>query len=181
MMFVNTFTFLRYFFWTYKSVFTGSELVDWLVQPGLVPSREEGVEYGHALMQGRVLAHVQEEHYFHDSGYFYQFLWFICVFMMWLKSWKVMECLFCLIKNLSMTYSYLAIVNPIVLYGLYCLQDSAWSLIDLVLPNFQCWSNATFRRLMLNHNSYYDTIIRHFKSIFLSPVFFTSQNWSCKK
>lgn len=55
-------------------MFTGSGLVDWLLEQDLVASREEGVEYGHALMLGRVLTHVVEEHYFHDSGYFYQFV-----------------------------------------------------------------------------------------------------------
>ena len=63
----------RFFFWNYTSVFTGSGMVDWLVEEGIVSNREEGAEYGYALMLGRVLSHVTEEHYFHDSGYFYQF------------------------------------------------------------------------------------------------------------
>lgn len=63
----------RFVFWNYTSVFTGSGMVDWLIEQGIAASREEGVEYGHALMMGRVLAHVTEEHYFHDTGYFYQF------------------------------------------------------------------------------------------------------------
>ena len=37
-------------------------------------SREEAVEYGHSLMLGRVIAHVANEHYFHDDNYFYKFL-----------------------------------------------------------------------------------------------------------
>ena len=64
----------RYFFWTYESVFTGAELVDWLVEQEVVTTREEGVDYAHSLMLGRVLAHVAEEHYFHDSSYFYRFI-----------------------------------------------------------------------------------------------------------
>ena len=68
-----TLIFYRYFFWTFQSVFTGSDFVDWLLQQNIVADREEGLQYGHALMMGGVLTHVQEEHYFHDSGYFYQF------------------------------------------------------------------------------------------------------------
>ena len=39
--------------------------MDWLLQQNIVADREEGLQYGHALMMGGVLAHVQEEHYFH--------------------------------------------------------------------------------------------------------------------
>ena len=64
----------RYHLKKYESVFTGSELVDWLIERELVNSREEGIEYGHSLMLGRVIAHVSNEHYFHDEAYFYKFL-----------------------------------------------------------------------------------------------------------
>ena len=64
----------RYYLKKYESVFSGSELVDWLIERELVNSREEAVEYGHSLMLGRVIAHVTNEHYFHDENYFYKFL-----------------------------------------------------------------------------------------------------------
>ena len=55
-------------------MFTGSDMVDWLLEKQLVSTREEAIEYGHSLMLGRVIAHVSNEHYFHDEGYFYKFL-----------------------------------------------------------------------------------------------------------
>ncbi len=55
-------------------MFTGSDLVDWLLERNIVETREEAVQYGHSLMLGRVLAHVTQEHYFHDEPYFYRFL-----------------------------------------------------------------------------------------------------------
>ena len=64
----------RYHLKRYASVFTGSEFVDWLIERELVRSREEAVEYGHSLMLGRVIAHVSNEHYFHDDQYFYNFV-----------------------------------------------------------------------------------------------------------
>ena len=64
----------RYYFKTYESVFTGSVFVDWLLEKEVVKTREEAVEYGDSLMLGRVIAHVANEHYFHDEQYFYKFL-----------------------------------------------------------------------------------------------------------
>jgi len=37
----------------------------------LVNSREDGVGYGSVLLQGQVIEHIYQEHYFHDSDYFY--------------------------------------------------------------------------------------------------------------
>ena len=59
---------------TYNSVFSGAEFVDWLVTKGITKNREDAVQYGHALMVGRVIAHVTDEHYFHDESYFYRFI-----------------------------------------------------------------------------------------------------------
>ena len=64
----------RYLLRVYESVFTGSDLVDWLLEKNVVKTREDAVQYGYSLLQGRVLAHVSEEHYFHDEPYFYRFL-----------------------------------------------------------------------------------------------------------
>ena len=70
----NILQLFRYYLKKYESVFSGSEFVDWLLERELVSSREEAVEYGHSLLLGRVIAHVANEHYFHDDNYFYRFL-----------------------------------------------------------------------------------------------------------
>ena len=64
----------RYYLRLYESVFTGSDLVDWLLDRQLAETREDAVQYGQSLMFGRVIAHVVDEHYFHDEPYFYKFL-----------------------------------------------------------------------------------------------------------
>jgi len=63
--------FPRYHFRTFENVFTGTELVDWLLQRGLVNSREDGTNYGDILLRGQVIEHVLQEHYFYDDDYFY--------------------------------------------------------------------------------------------------------------
>ena len=72
-MYVCALFLCRYYLRVYESVFTGSDFVDWLVDNGLVRTRADGVQYGHHLLQGRVLTHVTEEHYFYDDSYFYRF------------------------------------------------------------------------------------------------------------
>lgn len=64
----------KYNFREYKDVFTGMELCDWLTEVGLVHDRGEAVKYGRTLLIGRVIAHVKNEHHFHDLPYFYFFL-----------------------------------------------------------------------------------------------------------
>lgn len=68
------FSFSRYNFREYKEVFTGLEMCDWLTEVGLVHDRGEAVKYGRTLLIGRVIAHVKNEHHFHDLPYFYFFL-----------------------------------------------------------------------------------------------------------
>ena len=63
---------IRYHLRTYEDVFTGTELVDWLLNKQLVNTREDAVSYGDILLQGQVIEHVRQEHYFHDENYFYQ-------------------------------------------------------------------------------------------------------------
>lgn len=55
-------------------MFTGLEMCDWLTEVGLVHDRGEAVKYGRTLLIGRVIAHVKNEHHFHDLPYFYFFL-----------------------------------------------------------------------------------------------------------
>lgn len=75
---MGTYSFLvnihRYYLRVYESVFSGSEFVDWLLDKHLAETREDAVQYGQSLMLGRVIAHVVEEHYFHDDSYYYKFL-----------------------------------------------------------------------------------------------------------
>ena len=65
--------FYRYYLQVCPNVFTGIDFIDWLLNKGLVNTREEGVQYGNTLLEGRVLSHILDEHYFHDEGYFYKF------------------------------------------------------------------------------------------------------------
>ncbi|XP_014666770.1 PREDICTED: integral membrane protein GPR155-like [Priapulus caudatus] len=59
---------------TYKSVFCGNELVDWLLEIGLVHDRPEGVKYGRQLLNGRIICHHSNTYTFYDLPYFYKFL-----------------------------------------------------------------------------------------------------------
>ena len=63
---------IRYHLRTYENVFTGTELVNWLLSKQLANSREDAVSYGEILLQGQIIEHVTQEHYFHDENYFYQ-------------------------------------------------------------------------------------------------------------
>ena len=63
----------RYLLKLYESVFIGGDFVEWLIGRGVVTTREAAVQYGLHLLQGRVITHVTEEHYFHDDTYFYKF------------------------------------------------------------------------------------------------------------
>lgn len=74
LFFHDAFPFSRYNFREYKEVFTGLEMCDWLTEVGLVHDRGEAVKYGRTLLIGRVIAHVKNEHHFHDLPYFYFFL-----------------------------------------------------------------------------------------------------------
>lgn len=65
---------LKYHLRTYKKVFRGSDLVDWLLEVGLAEGRTEATNYATRLLIGRTLEHTHQEHHFHDNGYFYRFL-----------------------------------------------------------------------------------------------------------
>lgn len=64
----------RYLLRVYPSVFCGNDFVDWLIAKGLAHSREDAVAYGQTLLEGRLFAHIMEEHNFYDEPYFYRFL-----------------------------------------------------------------------------------------------------------
>ncbi|KAK0053996.1 integral membrane protein GPR155-like isoform X2 [Biomphalaria pfeifferi] len=64
----------RFRYQTFKKVFTGTALCDWLMRVGLASDRSEAVSYGRHLVLGRVITHLTSEHNFHDAPYFYKFL-----------------------------------------------------------------------------------------------------------
>ncbi|GLH10934.1 Integral membrane protein GPR155 [Gryllus bimaculatus] len=57
----------------YKKVFTGSALIDWLVQAGLARDRPEATQYASLLVNGRVLRHIERLYHFHDRPLLYTF------------------------------------------------------------------------------------------------------------
>ncbi|XP_057326754.1 integral membrane protein GPR155 [Microplitis mediator] len=57
----------------YEGVFSGSDLVDWLLEQRLVQNREEAVQYGRCLLESRVLHHIDGTHHFHDKNILYTF------------------------------------------------------------------------------------------------------------
>ena len=51
----------------------GSQLVDWLLEVGLVRDRIGGQEYGRHLVKGRVIRHVDSHLDFYDDLFLYTF------------------------------------------------------------------------------------------------------------
>lgn len=58
---------------TYRNVFRGSCLVRWLLNCGLAKDEAEAVQYGRHLLEGRLIAHVNNAHHFTDSSLLYTF------------------------------------------------------------------------------------------------------------
>jgi len=57
--------------WT--GVMTGGELITWLLERGLVLSRQDGEVFGRHLLRGRVIRHVDNHLDFYDENYMYTF------------------------------------------------------------------------------------------------------------
>ncbi|KOC62245.1 Integral membrane protein GPR155 [Habropoda laboriosa] len=57
----------------YKGVFTGTDLVNWLLEVGIAQNREEAVEYGRSLLESRVLQHIDGTQHFYDQSLLYTF------------------------------------------------------------------------------------------------------------
>lgn len=57
----------------YKGVFTGCDLVDWLLEAGLAQTREDAVHYGRCLLESRILQHIDGTHHFYDKNLLYTF------------------------------------------------------------------------------------------------------------
>lgn len=58
---------------TYRRVFLGTELINWLILVGLAHDRLEALRYGRHLVDGRLIRHIKSEYHFHDQPYFYTF------------------------------------------------------------------------------------------------------------
>ena len=63
----------KYHLRTYRSVFVGSEAVDWLVSSSWAATREEAVSMGQILMETGLFSHVKGDHGFKDERLFYTF------------------------------------------------------------------------------------------------------------
>ena len=57
----------------YEDVFTGEDLVSWLINVGLAEDRTDAVEYGSKLVLGRVMEHIDKRRSFYDRSYLYRF------------------------------------------------------------------------------------------------------------
>lgn len=57
----------------YRGVFSGRDLINWLLEVGIVNSREDAVRYGRCLLESRVLQHVDGTHHFYDENFLYTF------------------------------------------------------------------------------------------------------------
>jgi hypothetical protein len=59
---------------SYREVFCGHELVDWLMLVGLARDRSEGAIYANHLLLGRVIRSIKASARFQDTAAFYTFL-----------------------------------------------------------------------------------------------------------
>jgi hypothetical protein len=64
----------KYHLKTYKQCFVGKEAVDYLVESGMAPSRQDAVELGMALQATHLFEHVTRDHEFADDHLFFRFL-----------------------------------------------------------------------------------------------------------
>lgn len=63
----------RFHYKFYRNVFTGSDLVDWLLRKRLVKTRSQAVAFGRKLVISRVIHHVSHNRHFYDNYNFYRF------------------------------------------------------------------------------------------------------------
>ena len=64
---------LRFNLKTYKASFSGSELVDWLIEADLASNRQDAISFARHLVKGRVLRHVNNYLDFYDDKFLYTF------------------------------------------------------------------------------------------------------------
>ncbi|XP_026084363.1 DEP domain-containing mTOR-interacting protein-like isoform X1 [Carassius auratus] len=58
---------------TYERTLVAFEFIDWLLQEGEMPSREEAEHLGRRLLEHGIIQHVSNKHHFVDGGLLYQF------------------------------------------------------------------------------------------------------------
>ncbi|XP_056090424.1 DEP domain-containing mTOR-interacting protein isoform X2 [Rhinichthys klamathensis goyatoka] len=58
---------------TYERTLVASEFIDWLLQEGEMPTREEAERLGRRLLEHAIIQHVSNKHHFVDGGLLYQF------------------------------------------------------------------------------------------------------------
>ncbi|KTG38712.1 hypothetical protein cypCar_00009044 [Cyprinus carpio] len=58
---------------TYERTLVASEFIDWLLQEGEMPTREETEQLGRRLLEHGIIQHVSNKHHFVDGGLLYQF------------------------------------------------------------------------------------------------------------
>ncbi|KOX79026.1 hypothetical protein WN51_10074 [Melipona quadrifasciata] len=57
----------------YKGVFTGTDLVNWLLDANVAQTRDEAIQYGRSLLESRVLQHIDGAYHFYDQNLLYTF------------------------------------------------------------------------------------------------------------
>ncbi|KAK0178661.1 hypothetical protein PV327_007533 [Microctonus hyperodae] len=57
----------------YEGVFSGCDLVNWLLEAQIARNRDEAVQYGRCLIESRVLHHINGTHHFQDKDILYTF------------------------------------------------------------------------------------------------------------
>lgn len=63
----------RFHYTLHHNVFSGSDLIDWLISKRLVKTRKQGKHLGRDLIQGRLIHHVSFKRDFHDGYNLYKF------------------------------------------------------------------------------------------------------------
>lgn len=58
---------------SYKAVFRGKDLIDWIIEADLVSTRQDGVDFGRNLIKGRILRHIDNYLDFYDDNFLYTF------------------------------------------------------------------------------------------------------------
>lgn len=71
---MSQFFFSRWRLKVYKNVFSGEQLVTWLIEVGLARDRIEAVNYARHLVEGKVLKHINGVYHFYDRNLLYCFV-----------------------------------------------------------------------------------------------------------
>jgi len=63
----------RFHYKFYVNVFSGSDLIDWMIAKKLIKSRLHGEYLGKKLLQGHLIHHVSKKRDFYDGFHLYKF------------------------------------------------------------------------------------------------------------